>query len=104
MEKLIGIGLYHEEQWTLLLETADDIDVMEKVYGEWMKGIKRLIENIRMEGIEPVIVDIDINDLLAYCREHKLKNNGQARSQYVAELLRHRKGAENTLLESCWQT
>ncbi|MBI5056753.1 MAG: hypothetical protein HZB61_09080 [Nitrospirae bacterium] len=88
MDKLIGIGFYRKEQWPLLLESADDIDAMVKVYDEWMKGIQRLIENIRMEGIEPVTVEIDINELLEYCREHNLKNNGETRSQFVAELLR----------------
>jgi len=90
MDKLIGIGFYREDQWPLLLDTADDINVMEKVYGNWKKGIERLIENVKTEGIEPVVLDIDIYELLAYCTEHGLRNNGEARSKFVAELLRNR--------------
>lgn len=95
MDKLIAIGFYREDQWPLLLKTADDIDAMEKEYGEWRKGIERLITNMRMVGIEPVSVDIDMYELLSYCREHGLKNNGKTRSQFVAELLKNSKVKES---------
>jgi Tfp pilus assembly PilM family ATPase len=102
MEKLIVIGFYREDQWPLLLKTADDSEVMEKVYAEWKKGIERLIANMRMVGIEPVIVDIDMYELLSYCRQHSLKNNGETRSQFVAELLSNRQSqnVESKLFES----
>ena len=87
MGKLIGIGFYRKDQWPLLLETADDADMMIKKYDKWLTGIERLIENMKTEGIEPVKVDIDVYELLAYCRQFNFKNNGETRSQFVAELL-----------------
>ena len=39
-------------------------------------------------GIEPVKVDVDMEDLLSYCKAHGLENNGETRSQFYAELLR----------------
>src|SRR3972149_4328870 len=105
MDKLIGIGFYRKDQWPLLLETADDIDMMEKEYEKWLKGITRLISNIREEGIEPVTVNIDVSELLAYCRENNLKNIGETRSQFVAELLKNGRSGkiENYLFEKSWQ-
>ncbi|MBI5099666.1 MAG: hypothetical protein HZB30_10560 [Nitrospirae bacterium] len=102
MDKLIGIGFYQKDQWPLLLETADDIDMMEKVYEKWLKGITRLISNMRAEGIEPVTVNIDIYELLAYCSENNLKNIGETRSQFVAEILRNGRSGkiENDLFEN----
>ena len=102
MDKLIVIGFYREDQWPLLLKTADDIDVMEKEYGEWKKGIERLVANMKMVGIEPVTVDIDIYELLSFCREHHLKNNGQTRSQFVAQLLKNMQSnkTEGSLLKA----
>ncbi len=102
MDKLIIIGFYREDQWQLLLKTADDIDLMEKEYGEWKKGIQRLIENMRLEGIKPVTVDIDIYELLSFCRQHHLKNNGETRSQFVAQLLKNRQNdkADGNLLKA----
>jgi len=102
MDKLIVIGFYREDQWPLLLKTADDIDVMEKEYGEWKKGIERLVANMRMIGIEPVTVDIDIYELVSFCREHHLKNDGETRSRFVAQLLQNRQcdKAESNLLKT----
>jgi hypothetical protein len=87
MGKLIGIGFYRKDQWPLLLETADDADMMIEKYDKWLTGIERLIENMKTEGIEPVKVDIDVHELLAYCRQFNFKNNGETRSQFIAELL-----------------
>lgn len=89
MSKLIGIGFYRKDQWPLLLETADDADKMIEIYDEWLTGIERLIENMKTEGLEPVKVDIDVYELLAYCGQFNFKNNGEIRSQFVAELLRN---------------
>ena len=89
MEKLVGIGFYREDQWPLLLGTADDADMMIEKYDKWLTGIERLIENMKTEGIEPVKVDIDVYELLAYCRQFNIKNNGETRSLFVAELLRN---------------
>jgi len=102
MDKLIGIGFYQKDQWPLLLETADDIDLMEKVYEKWLKGITRLISNMRAVGIEPVTVNIDVSELLAYCRENNLKNIGETRSQFIAELLKNGRSEkiENDLFEN----
>jgi hypothetical protein len=102
MDKIVVIGFYREDQWPLLLKTADDIDEMEKEYGEWKKGIERLVANMKMVGIEPVTVDIDIYELLSFCREHRLKNNGESRSQFVAQSLKNRQSdnAESNLLKA----
>jgi hypothetical protein len=89
MGKLIGIGFYRKDQWPLLLETADDADMMIEIYDEWLTGIERLIENMKTEGIEPVKVEIDVYELLAYCRQFNFKNDGGTRSQFVAELLKN---------------
>jgi len=88
MSKLIGIGIYQKGQWPLLLETADDAEMMIAAYDEWLRGIEILIENIKTVGIEPVRVEIDVYELLAYCRKFNFRNNGETRSQFIAELLK----------------
>jgi len=105
MGKLIGIGFYQKDQWPLLLETADDAKMMIEKYDKWLTGIERLIENMKTEGIEPVKVDIDVHELLTYCRKFNFKNNGETRSQFVAELLNNgrNRNIENELSEeSLW--
>lgn len=94
MGKLIGIGFYQKVQWPLLLETADDAEIMIAAYDDWLRGIEILIDNIKTVGIEPVKVEIDVYELLAYCRQFNVKNNGETRSQFIVELLNNRRSKD----------
>jgi hypothetical protein len=88
--RVIGIGFYRREQWTLLLETAADAHILEKTYDEWLELLDSSIEKIRSYGVEPELVDVDVNELLDFCKRQGLQNNAMARSGYIAELARKR--------------
>jgi hypothetical protein len=86
--KVIGIGFYRREQWPLLLETAADAHILEKTYDEWLEVLDSSIEKIRSYGIEPELVDVDVNELLDFCKRQGLQNNARTRSGFIAELVR----------------
>jgi len=88
MNTIVGIGFYRREQYPLLLETADDRNDIEETYDEWLKALKEGIQKARRAGVNPVKMDVDVNELIAYCQAHSLKNNAETRSQFFAELLR----------------
>lgn len=69
----------------MLLEAAADSYKLEKTYDEWLEVLTSSIEKIRSNGIEPLLVDVDIKDLTAFCRERGLQNNGESRSMFIAE-------------------
>jgi hypothetical protein len=92
--KIIGIGFYRREQWPLLLETAEDADILEKTYDEWLEVLDSSIEKIRSYGIEPELVEVDVNELLDFCKSQGLQNNARARSGFIAELAR-KKNVQN---------
>jgi endo-alpha-1,4-polygalactosaminidase (GH114 family) len=89
---VIGIGFYKREQWTRLLERASDSYRLESSYDEWLEVVTSSVEKIRAQGIKPVLVDVDIEELTDYCKKKGLENNGATRSMFVAELAR-RKGS-----------
>ena len=72
----------------MLLETAADAHILEKTYDEWLELWDSSIEKIRSYGVEPELVDVDVNELLDFCKRQGLQNNARARSGYIAELAR----------------
>lgn len=85
-EMVIGIGFYKREQWPLLLETAADADRLEKTYDEWVEVLDSTLEKLKSQGIGTELVEVDVNDLLAYCKKKKIRNDGKARSGFIVEL------------------
>ncbi|MDH5201802.1 MAG: hypothetical protein OEZ31_07215 [Nitrospirota bacterium] len=90
-DMVIGIGFYRREQWPLLLETSVDAQILGKTYDEWLDVLDSSIEKIRSHGIEPELIEVDVNKLLAFCEKHGMKNNAEARSRFISELAREQK-------------
>jgi hypothetical protein len=91
MKKMVlGIGFYRREQWPLLIETAVDSHLIEKTYDDWMTVLDSSIEKIRASGLEPELVDIDVEELLAFCKKEGLPNNAACRARFIARLASQR--------------
>jgi hypothetical protein len=87
-----SIGFYQREQWPLLLETADDRHVLEDTYDQWLFAVKKNLKKMRAAGMEPLRVDVDVNELLAWCKTKGVKNIGTERAAYFADLCRLGRG------------
>ena len=86
----IGIACYQKDQWRLFLKMADDRDKLEKTWEEWRSNVNRVIKNLKDLGKEVEEIEIDLNDLINYCKENNLQNTTKTRSKYVADLLSER--------------
>ena len=95
-DMVIGIGFYRREQWPLLLETSVDAHILGKTYDEWLEVLDLSIEKIRAHGIEPELIDVDINELLVFCEKQGIKNNAEARSRFIRELAKEKRIKEGT--------
>lgn len=89
-KRVLGIGFYRREQWPLLIETAVDSHLLEKTYDDWMAVLDSSIEKIRASGLEPELVDIDVEELLAFCEAEGLPNNAATRSRFISILASQR--------------
>ncbi len=83
---VVGIGFYKREQWQQLLDTAADADILEKTYDEWMDVLDSSLEKIPAYGIEPELVEVDVDELLAFCKERDLRNNAETRAKFIAKV------------------
>lgn len=81
----IGVAWYRQEQWPRLLEISADRDKLEGSYDEWLANVSKTMELLRLKGVNPVKVDIDTEELLAWCRSRNLPVDAKARTQYTVE-------------------
>ncbi len=95
-DMVIGIGFYRREQWPLLLETSVDAHILGKTYDEWLDVLDSSIEKIRAHGIEPELIDVDVNELLVFCEKQGIKNNAETRSRFIRELVKEKRISEET--------
>jgi hypothetical protein len=84
----IAIAWYKPEQWALLKAYSTDKEVIEDTFEEWAEHAEKQFEGMRKEGLKMHKVVIDIDALVAWCKERDLPLNAEARSQYASELLR----------------
>jgi hypothetical protein len=83
---MVGIGFYKREQWPLLLASAVDSHILEKTYDEWLDVVDASIDKIKAHGVEPKLVDVDLEELISFCRKEGLQNDAGARSQFIAKM------------------
>lgn len=83
----VGVAWYKPDQWQKLLAVSVDRDKLEETYDEWMLEAERVIKELRRQGLYIVKVDVNIEELVAWCQKKKIPVNGEARSMYAAHKL-----------------
>jgi hypothetical protein len=86
----LGVAWYRENQWQLLKTTASDPEIIEETYLEWLQQAQESIRKLKTQGLDPVMIDFDVNEFNDWCRKHHHSPDGESRSEYVALLLRLR--------------
>ena len=87
----LGLAWYSRETWERLREIADDRDKLDDTYEDWQRQALTMIHDLEVVGQQIRKVPIDIEALVAWCRERKCRIDAAARSEYVAHLLRQEK-------------
>ena len=83
----IGIAWYRPEQWTMLRALASDPEVLEKTYAEWLIFATKKIEELRKRGLLVRKIDVDVQELVAWCQSRDRVLNGDARASFVTDKL-----------------
>ncbi len=88
-QTVAGIAWYRSEQWQRLREISKDANDLEDSYDAWLTEAERVLGSGDLR-IPFEKVDVDVEQLLAWCNENGRPVDAKARAEYVAELLRRR--------------
>jgi len=84
MKTVINLASYRKEDWNRFKESADDKEKLHDTWDEWRKSFMNTKVSLESEGFNVREVILDIDDLIQFCRQKGLKNDGSTRSQYVS--------------------
>ena len=87
-DTITGIAWYRRDQWARLRELAADADGLEEAYEDWLAGAQKTIVQMTATGVPVRRVDIDVDDLVRWCRDEGRPLDSAARAAFVAERLR----------------
>ena len=83
---MVAICFYTPDSYKELKEVADDKKVLCDTYSDWLVEFSKAVEGLKEQGMEVVPVNINIGELIKWCKQNKLKNTSANRSKYVAEI------------------
>jgi hypothetical protein len=86
-EMVMAIVWYRPDQWQRVRDVSTDAEELELTYTEWLRLAEERFKEIQSSGLRVEKVDVDSEELIRWCNEHGLENNGKARSRYAAEKL-----------------
>jgi hypothetical protein len=86
----VGVAWYRDSEWEKLRQLAADPEVLEETYAEWTKVYEDAIRQLRASGLVPERVEIDVEELRAWCTAQKCPLDGTARAAFATESLRRR--------------
>jgi hypothetical protein len=81
---VIKLAYYREEDWKRFIDVIDDRETMFDTWDEWYKSFLNAKHGLMKEGFEVIRIVVDIDELIDYCRSQGVRNDGKARSQFVA--------------------
>ena len=84
-KNMIGIKLayYRKKDWKRFLDLIDDRESMHDTWKEWHKSHLKAKNDLIKEGFEVFDIQVDIDELIKFCKIRGIKNDGKARSQFV---------------------
>lgn len=87
-EVVAGIAWFRANQWQLLRSLATDAEDLEETHEEWVKIAEKTIEDLARQGVLTPKVDVDVNELQAWCSAQNRPLDSSARAAYAAAHLR----------------
>jgi len=85
-----GVAWYRREQWGRLREVSEDVDNLEETYDAWLQTAERMIRDGIPNNVIVEKIDIDVEEVLAWCNVQGLPMNAASRARFVSERVRQR--------------
>ena len=83
MVRPVNLARYEEKDWDYLLSVISDRESMHDSWDDWHKEYKKVKATLASQGFYVREVSINIEELVHYCQERKIKIDGKARAQFV---------------------
>ena len=85
-----GVAWYRREQWERLREVSEDVDNLEETYDAWLQTAERMIRDGIPNDVIVEKIDLDVEEVRAWCNVQGLPMNAASRARFVAERVRQR--------------
>ncbi len=85
---ITGIAWFTPEQYELLLEYAADRDQLPNTYEEWLQKATDLLHFLHSKKYIVPKIDLDVHEVVAWCKQLNIPFNSKARAQFTAERVR----------------
>lgn len=89
--QVAGLCWIKEDQWSRLLEVAEDRASLEKTWQEWEAKSLEMIEVFATRNILIKKVEVDIEALISWCQERDKSVSASTRAEYVTALMMEQK-------------
>jgi hypothetical protein len=80
----INLAYYKESDWKRFLESIDDKESMHDTWKDWHNAFLKTKKGFISQGFIVNDIVVEIDKLQDYCIMRGIKNDGKARSQFVA--------------------
>ena len=82
-DKVIGIAWYKKEQWFILRQVIENPNDIENTYAEWLNNAINLRKTLIDSGLTVEEVEIDIQDVISWCKKDNKTINSKNITEYV---------------------
>jgi HD superfamily phosphodiesterase len=85
---VMGVTWYHPEQWERLREIVEDKENFDKTYEESVLDSENKIKQLEAQGMRPVKVEVDVEEMLTWCSAQGLSVTPETRTKFMMTKLR----------------
>lgn len=83
---MVAICFYTPASYEELKKVAGDKKDLCDTYADWLVEFSKAVNGLKEQGLEVAPVNINISELIKWCKQNNLKNTGSSRSKYVLEI------------------
>jgi hypothetical protein len=89
---VVGLAWFDLKQWKRLTEVVENRNELDDTYKQWEQSALDAVRTIERQGKKVERVHVEVESLVAWCKEKGLPVNGLSRAEYVAQIMRRRHG------------
>lgn len=83
-KQITGILWWKPKQWDEAKQISSDSYVFDGTYQEWKESAEKMLKNFEDLGIKVYKVEIDLDELVTWCKDEKMPLDSKARSRYAS--------------------